>query len=89
MTRKETDYNGWKNRDTWNVALWINNDYGLYCAASDFMSAYKGRQPYTAFVESIGYQATSTLDGIAWLSSRLSYRELNVMMRELRPEAAK
>ena len=24
-------YNGFDNWNTWNVVLWINNDYGLYC----------------------------------------------------------
>jgi hypothetical protein len=28
MTTQE--YNGWTNRETWNVALWFGNDYGLY-----------------------------------------------------------
>jgi hypothetical protein len=23
-------YNGWKNYETWNVALWIDNEYGMY-----------------------------------------------------------
>jgi hypothetical protein len=23
-------YNGWNNYETWNVALWIDNDYGMY-----------------------------------------------------------
>ena len=28
MTTKT--YNGWKNRQTWNVALWFGNDQALY-----------------------------------------------------------
>lgn len=28
-------YNGWTNHATWNVALWIGNDQGLYEMARD------------------------------------------------------
>jgi hypothetical protein len=26
----ETKYEGWKNWETWNVALWVNNEEPLY-----------------------------------------------------------
>lgn len=81
------DYNGWRNRQTWNVALWIGNDEGLYRAAVDFMARYRGKRPYAAFIRHLGMENERTPDNIAWLSSRLSYRELNSMMREFRPES--
>jgi hypothetical protein len=26
----DTNYNGWRNYETWNVKLWMDNDEGLY-----------------------------------------------------------
>jgi len=79
----DNTYNGWKNRSTWNVALWINNDYNLYMIACDFMREYKGYRPYKAFVNYLGLEMEKTLDGIKFLSNRLDYSALNEMMREL------
>jgi hypothetical protein len=30
MTMTDTTYNGWTNYETWNVALWIDNEQGSY-----------------------------------------------------------
>ena len=76
-------YNGWKNRQTWNVMLWIENDETLYRAAVDFMRGYKGRAPYVAFVKRAGMEQDRTPDNIAWIGTRLDYKALNESMREL------
>ena len=35
-SKTEDSYNGYANYETWNVALWINNDEGLYRVFQDF-----------------------------------------------------
>jgi len=80
---KDTTYNGWKNRQTWNVMLWINNDFGIYWNAMDFMATYKGRTPYRDWARQFSDICETTGDGVRWLDKRLSYRELNHGMREI------
>jgi cyanate permease len=77
----DTEYNGWKNRQTWNVALWIGNQEYIYMEAVDFMQTYSGTRPYSRFIQSrVG--GGRTPDNIAWLGTRLDYPALNEMMRE-------
>jgi len=77
-----TTYNGWKNHATWNVALWIGGDQGLYEFAKECES-------YNDFVEqlrevsgdsSIGYQ---TPDRVAWNDSALDIPELDEYIANL------
>lgn len=30
MTKDEEGYNGWTNYETWNIALWVDNEYEVY-----------------------------------------------------------
>lgn len=36
-------YQGHKNRNHWNVSLWIDNDYGLYSMALAVLSERRGK----------------------------------------------
>lgn len=86
MKKQTESYNGWKNYETWNVALWIQNDEGLLDLAR---ACYLASQPYQTFVsdlkegwgdESIGLQ---TPDGVAWNDSGLDIDALNEMVRKI------
>jgi hypothetical protein len=82
---EEKEYNGWKNYQTWNVALWLQNEEPLYRAAVGFMKGKggKSRNPYISFCRYEGLAGDRTPDNVAWTGTRLSYKELNAMMREL------
>ncbi len=92
-TRKNAeDYNGWANRATWNVALWIGNDEGYYHAARELALRVqnKGRHlggvaaKYFVTVQ-LGWDRTP--DGIGL--SRVRWGEIATMLRELAGEEDK
>jgi len=37
-------FNGHRNRNAWNVALWINNDQALYLTARDCIKSNKTKE---------------------------------------------
>jgi hypothetical protein len=79
-----TEYNGWKNRQTWNVALWLGSDESLYMAACRFMKVnLKIKHPYARFIKEQQLETERTGDNIAWAGSCLDYKALDDMMREL------
>ena len=80
----EKGCNGWKNRQTWNVSLWINNGEALYRKAVDFMKTHIGcKSPYKAFIKFAGLENEKTGDGYRWISKALDYKALDDMMQEL------
>ena len=85
MAQNQT-YNGWKNRQTWNVSLWINNDESLYNLAREYtLRHHKAgkRARYMPFVKWARLQGTRTPDNIAFDGSRLDYKELSDMLNEI------
>ena len=74
-------YNGWENRQTWNVALWIGNDKGLYSMARESRGSY---EDFAAELRELG--SVETPDGVAWNDSGLDTGALNDMLHELRGE---
>lgn len=70
-------YNGWSNYETWNVALWIGNDYGFYSAALQC-------DDYQDFVNAMEGLVKATPDGVSFTSDELNHIELNDMIQELK-----
>jgi hypothetical protein len=80
----DTTYNGWKNYDTWNVSLYLNNDESLYRKAVGFMQDNPDRDnPYIGFILGMYMTNMVTPDAVEYMSDKLDYPALNDMMREL------
>ena len=76
---KTDEYNGWKNYETWNVSLWINDDEGMY----NFAKSYR-RLGYKAFAEAmIEFGFKETLDGVSFTDSNLDFKALDEMLSDL------
>ncbi len=44
-------YNGHKNRNFWNVALWLFNDYGLYSLMREAVAQNRGRDAAARYIQ--------------------------------------
>ena len=66
-----SDYNGWKNYETWNVNLWIQNDKSLSSIAAESES-------YKDFVDTMReIGSLETPDRVAWNDSGIDVDEIN------------
>ena len=76
---KCTKYNGWKNWETWNVALWINNDYGNYLLAKES----KDYADFISKIFSLSYRRWLTGDGVSWTDPELDLEALDEVIQEI------
>lgn len=70
-------FNGWANWETWNVALWIQNDESLYHAARHATNY----QDLVAMLWDCGSKETP--DGCLWDDPAIDGLEINAMMSDL------
>ena len=68
------EYNGWADWTTWNCALWIGNDQGLYNMARNCVD-------YIDFINNVIDFLPKTPDGAIW--DEADVFEMNEMMAEL------
>ena len=75
-------YNGWANYETWNVALYIQNDWSLYQLACDVV---RDGGAYGNFVNILrdNFGRTHTPDNVAWDDVNIDGIEVNDMMADL------
>ena len=77
MIPERTDFNGWANWATWNVALWIQNDEGTYRVARQYDS-------YDALIPRLERMwGQMTPDGARWMDPMIDTDELDEMLAEL------
>ena len=75
----DTTYNGWTNYETWNVALWIGNDEGLYHLAREA----KDYRTFVDCLEACSFNDAATRDGVKWNDPKINVIEMDQMFDEL------
>jgi hypothetical protein len=80
------DYSGWKNRATWNIMLWLNNDEGMYRAYQADVSRLKAKGLKITGVraKAIAKSAigSTTPDGISLNTKGIDWKSIGESMSE-------
>ena len=79
MIPESESYNGWTNYETWNVALWLQNDAAMYRLAR-----IKGHSGYDHLIPALEVNfGQMTPDGVRWMDGRIDTDELDEMLEEM------
>ena len=81
----ETTYNGYANYETWNVALWIQNDEWLYNTAKACVEFCSDTEtPYDKFIRCMSnVEKYTTGDNVRWDSDAVDFEEINEVLADL------
>ena len=88
--KKATSYNGWANYETWNVALWLDNDYFNYSILK--MQSVKTFDDFLNKIQSNVFNnldanydyKNKTGDGVLWNDPKVNVHEINEKIFELK-----
>ena len=69
----DTEYNGWTNYETWNVALWIQNDEGFYSLAREAGNY----EDFVDALEACSFNSLKTPDGVSFKDAKVNVLEIN------------
>ena len=83
----DTTFNGWANYSTWNVALYIQNEFQFYKAAQSYAAFQQELNLPVRYEEFCQYfmdlLGTITPDGVSWTHPELDTEELDEMIADL------
>ena len=83
----DTSYEGWKNRQTWSVALTLNNDRELYFKMIQYLK--KANHPtYKGLITYLGLRGSRTPENIKWTGKNLDVMALDNMLLQFKKELA-
>jgi len=91
----DTTYNGWANYETWNAALWLDNEPAYQEWAREWVRANRRRVSWHGFAEYLADTlrelfpdapecfTPATGDGVPWDDPRIDAAEMVAYLREL------
>ena len=75
-----SEYNGYKNYATWNIALWIGNDECIYLFAKEFARSHPSPRYEDLALELHRHGIHATPDGVRTNDPTLDLSELDALL---------